>query len=178
MTDEKDTASSLEQKVTSLGTLANVCVTWWVSSVVFCGSILAAVWINRGELVESNVIGWLGFFLFMFFLSIIGFGILVIVYLCRLHRELKRNHKGYFSREIKFFIWAMSVGTSSFILILVGWLCLWIGLSSGSWKVKPPEAQPNNSFNRTRNSAALGFHVDCSPVNSGVMSLRIQRESS
>jgi hypothetical protein len=29
-------------------------------------------------------------------------------------------------------------------------------------------AAPNNSLNRTRNSAALIFHVDSSPVNSGV----------
>ena len=137
MADEKDTSQSLlEQKITSLGTLANVCVTWWVSSVVFCGSILAAVWSNRRELVESNIIGLLGFFLSTFFLSIIGFGALVIAYLRKLYKEVKQKHRSYFSREITFFIWAMTVGASSFILILIGWVFLWIGLWSGSLKVK------------------------------------------
>jgi hypothetical protein len=137
MAVEKDTSQSLlEQKIASLGTLANVCVTWWVSSVVFCGSILAAVWLNRRELVESNIIGLLGFLLLTFFLSIIGFGALVIVYLCKLYKEVKRKHRSYFSREIKYFIWAMAVGTSSFILILGGWIVLWEWLWSGSLKVK------------------------------------------
>ena len=41
------------------------------------------------------------------------------------------------------------------------------GMNPKVGPIKPLPAA-NNSFNRTRNSAALILHVDCSPVNSSV----------
>jgi hypothetical protein len=44
MEDKDNPRFLLEQKIASLNTVANVSMTWWVSSVVFCALIFAAVW--------------------------------------------------------------------------------------------------------------------------------------
>ena len=126
----------LEQKISFTNMLGNVCMTWWVSSVVFCGSILAAVWLNKQELAASGVIGWLGFVLFFFFATVVCFGILVIRYLDKLQKEISTlakelNHEGFFSNELSIFKLGMIDGTSSFALVLIVWVILWIGLWLG-----------------------------------------------
>lgn len=145
----------IEQKISYLNTVGNVCMAWWVSSVVFCGSILAAVWLNRAELVESGVIKWLGFALAAFFATVVIYGVLIIRYLDRVHREVsdlasQLNFGAFLSTEIRTFRNAMINGTSSFAIILVAWLVLWFGLWAGYWVSHPPQAQPNNSLNPTR----------------------------
>ncbi len=63
----------LGHKLSNLNIVSTVCMSWWVSSIVFCGSILAAVWLRRTELVESNIIVYLAFFVACFFASFIYF---------------------------------------------------------------------------------------------------------
>jgi hypothetical protein len=150
MPEDKDNPRFLlEQKIASLNTVANVGMTWWVSSIIFCGSIFAAVWLYRGDLVESGIMKSLGRVLLIFFLGVIVFGGLIIVYLCKVRKEISAlsaalGGKGYFSIELNFFISAMIVGTLSFLLIAVVWIFLYTGLSAGTWR---PKAQPNNSVN-------------------------------
>jgi hypothetical protein len=148
----------LEQKLTYVNTIAHVCMTWWVSSVVFCASILAGVWLKRTELVESGMIHLLGAVLTIFFASIVIFGGLVRwLYLPNLHKEISDfsgitngTRKNFFSTELSAFKKSMVLGTGSFFLILLVWIALWIGLSYGWWEKKDiPTAQPNNSFNRS-----------------------------
>jgi len=141
----------LEQKLALMNMAGNVCMAWWVSSVVFCGSILAVVWLNRSELVESGMIDLLGIALSIFFVSIINFGALIIwFYLGNLRKEIcDLTKKEFFSTELSTLKWTMINGTFSFFLILLLWIVIWIGLSSGWWKkteaLPPP---PNNkSFN-------------------------------
>ena len=96
MKDDKNiTRFLLEQKITTLGTVATVSMTWWVSSIVFCGTILAAVWANRKDLFESKVIGYLGLFLSAFFLGIVIFGFLIVLYLRKARREIGRAARSY-----------------------------------------------------------------------------------
>ena len=52
----------LQKKLDFVTTLANIGMTWWVSSVVFCGSILAAVWVYRKEVASSPLFIWLSNF--------------------------------------------------------------------------------------------------------------------
>jgi hypothetical protein len=47
---------------------------WWVSSIVFCGAVLAAVWSNRAELRQPGILIGLGVILFVFFSFISYFG--------------------------------------------------------------------------------------------------------
>ncbi len=160
MADDKDIPRFfLEQKIASLNTVANVSMTWWVSSVVFCGSIFAAVWVYRKDLFDSGIISNLGIFLSLFFLGIVIFGVLIIIYLRKFYKGMSVISSDFhisndfsISNELRFFIRAMIVGTLSFALILIGWILLARGLSRGSWM---PKEQPNNSLNRSGNSAAF-----------------------
>lgn len=127
----------LEQKLASLNAVANMCMTWWVSSVVFCGSILAGVWLQREEIVKSGVLFALGFTLSVFFAGVVAFGAVIWgKYLPALDDDLSdlastSGVGGSFSNELTTFRWGMGIGTGSFFFILVVWLILWCHLSPG-----------------------------------------------
>lgn len=140
----------LKQKLAYAHTVATVCMTWWVSSVVFCGSILAAVWLKREEMRQPSILFPLGCFLALFFASASGFGAQITWgYLPRLDNDLSTllnktgkqhsfsNETGKqhpFSNEVATFRRSMLIGTISFLLILAVWLYLWYGLYAGCWK--------------------------------------------
>lgn len=95
--------------------------------------------------------GEVGIFLSIFFLGVVIFGILIIFYLRKFRKEVSTlasdlHIEGYFSNELRFFTWAMVVGTLSFVFILAGWILLSCELSKGELMQKP---QPNNSFQPT-----------------------------
>jgi hypothetical protein len=140
--DEKNnTHFLLGQKLGFANVAVNVCMVWWVSSVVFCCSILAAVWIQRNDLVKSWIIHLLGVVLVIFFGGVTAFGTLIErLYLCKLHKgisdlteRLNQDDKDIFSTEIVTFRVVMFIGTSSFFLILIVWCFLWVGLARGWW---------------------------------------------
>jgi len=122
------------QKISSLNTAGNVCMTWWVSSVVFCGTILAAIWLQRKELAESRFIIWLLFaVLTLFFAGIVSFGIVVISHLKKFREDVLTlttglQQGGLFRTDLEFFKWGMIIGTSSFALILLAWIIFWVFL--------------------------------------------------
>lgn len=125
----------IEQKMSSLHTAGSVCMTWWVSSVVFCGSILAAVWLQKSDLVKAGVFILVGLSLVLtvFFASIVLFGIVAIKYLWKFCRDMRKltkrlNYGGSFETEITYFIRAMKLGTWSFALVFVAWVILCISL--------------------------------------------------
>ena len=134
-----DTARFLfEQKIKCVNTIGNVCMSWYVSTVVFYGTILAVVWWNRQDLTNSKVILWLGCLLTVFFIGVLYYGITFIKYLNRLDEQISEftkqlEHEGFFSHEIFTFKRAMLIGTLSFGIILLAWLVLWIGLWKGYW---------------------------------------------
>lgn len=144
--DDERTLLLLQQKLAHANTMGNVCMTWWVSSVVFCGSILAAVWWNKAELSEPEIVNKLGIFLLLFFAGVVIFGALIMrLYLRNLRKDLskllkKPGEKDFFSTELSTFWWAMFIGTVSFLLILIAWVFLWGELRSGRWKKKEPQA--------------------------------------
>lgn len=125
----------LERKLDFLKEIAQACMLWWVSSVVFCGTVIAAVWSKWEKLKEQKVIRWLGIVLCVFFSSIVAFGYLVIVYLWNLEIELADVAKKLnlpdrnFQYELLTFRRAIWAGTSSFILVWIAWILMWVKLS-------------------------------------------------
>ncbi|HEY0428592.1 MAG TPA: hypothetical protein VGC76_12495 [Pyrinomonadaceae bacterium] len=141
----------LGQKLIYLNTIAKVCMSWWVSSIVFCGTILAAVWLRRGELVDSGIINYLGFFVGCFFLSFIGFGIAALYYLFKFRDKIseliappnssqtqtdsKQISADAFNIEIHSIMCGILIGIVTFILILIVWIILFVSLYQGCCKV-------------------------------------------
>jgi hypothetical protein len=163
----------LEQKISYINAIGNVSMLWWVTSVVFCVSILATVWKNREDLAEQKLAVWLvGIAGSGLFLGIILYGFSVILYLNSTEREISElaislNAKAdFFSTEIWLFRRAMLIGTSSFAGVLILWIIMFGVLlfmkqkSSSSNDVKTTleasssseptqHAQPNKSFEPT-----------------------------
>jgi len=139
LSDDKEKNETLrfliEQKLSSMNTAGNVCMTWWVSSVVFCGSILAAVWLQRSELAKAGgfLLGGLSLVLTVFFAGTVLFGVVAIKYLKKFRRDICKLTKGLnrgrvFQTEVTYFIGAMEIGTWSFALVFVAWVILCVGL--------------------------------------------------
>lgn len=137
----------LTQKVSYLHTVATICMSWWVSSIVFCGSIIAAVWVNRDDLYKSGIISELGYAVGFFFFSFICFGFAALYYLYRYKTKIKRlvgNLKAepsekipenIFNYEINSIMCGIIIGIITFILILGVWVYLFTNLNAGHWKV-------------------------------------------
>ena len=147
----------LKHKLSYLNTVATVCMSWWVSSIVFCGTILAAVWLKRGDLVKSDIILPLGGVVAFFFLTFICFGICALIHLGKFRDDistlsgklkpegLKPFFSNIFKREINSIWWGILIGITTFILILGVWFYLFIGLYKGCWKVPEETNKPSNT---------------------------------
>ena len=130
--DQETIKFLIERKLDYLNSGAQVCILWWASSVVFCGSILGGVWSKRAELKERRIVHGLGVVPLVFFSSIVIFGcVAVVVYLRNIQKEIAglANHLGFqgqfFNTEISAFGWAMWAGISSFMLVWVAWILIW-----------------------------------------------------
>jgi len=108
--------------------LATTGMTWWVSSVVLCGSILGAVWLKRNELIRSDHFKNLGIGLILFFLSIVIYGVWMIYGMYLLESEtsavlkslkIQSSLSGFKTIQV-----AYAVGTTSFIFITILWCFL------------------------------------------------------
>jgi len=140
--DDEDKRFLLGRKLDYASTLANVCMLWWVSSLVFSGSIFAAVWFEREKLVASRIIHPLGVFLSLFFLGVAFFGYRITRYYLRgLATDLSgypakvndKNVKEFLHTELSIFRWSMGAGTVSFAFILLMWIVFWYGLACRGW---------------------------------------------
>ena len=119
----------LVQKLEFLRTLAAVGMTWWASSVVFCTSMLGAVWLKEKEISET-LFRWLRPSLTWFFGTIVAFGLLMAVMVCMLQVEtlaisgqLNGLENGTFS-EFYAVLFGYVIGTSSFVFVIVAWRVL------------------------------------------------------
>lgn len=141
----------LEQKFIFLNTIANVGMTWWVSSIVFCGSVLGGIWLKKKEVVDMAHFGLLGFFLGVFFASIVLFGILMIFVTIELQTEIEllqeqlkvighRDHVGFLAMKFGY-----GLGATSFVLVLFIWAFMWRDLSIKHRLTKG--TNPNKSLN-------------------------------
>lgn len=122
----------LERKLEYASTMGNVCMTWWVSSLVFCGTIFAAVWVERVPLRAAGISWALGIFISLFFLGLVAFGVQIrVVYLRNIGKDLEGlptygGHKHVLSTELSTFRWSMNIGIFSFLFILIAWVYLFL----------------------------------------------------
>jgi hypothetical protein len=142
----------IEQKITYINSIVNVCMLWWVSSVVFYGSVLAAVWLKQAELKKKKLIlNLLGLTLSVLFLATAAFGVLVINYSLYIQKDidtLVTNLGGpynFFNTELTGFRRAMGFGIGSFILITLIWIWFWFQLRRIN--SKPEEKKESNRIN-------------------------------
>jgi hypothetical protein len=139
----------IEQKTTFINTAVNACMLWWVSSIVFCGSVLAAVWMKRDELRKERFMRWTGAILSIFFLAIACFGFLAIYFIGKGKTEISSlavdlKYQGdFFGTELEAFQLAMWLGALSFLFVFVVWLFMWRWLSKG---VQVPESKQPTQF--------------------------------
>lgn len=130
----------IEQKITFVNTAANVCMLWWVSSIVFYGSVLAAMWVKQDELKARlkqdelegkksiNLLGWV---LSCFFLATALFGVVIFCYSFPIQRGIaglaaRLKYEGsFFYNEIWGFRIAMLFGIGSFCLVFLIWIRFW-----------------------------------------------------
>jgi len=131
----------IEQKVSFVNSAVNAAMLWWVSSLLFCGSVLGAVWSEREKLQSKpGVLVGLGIVLFVFFGAIAIFGFMGAYRLCIVQVEIAAlagalkysepvvKPNGFFYTEILTFKTAMIIGGSSFALIHIVWIlfCLYL----------------------------------------------------
>lgn len=137
----------IEQKVSFVNSAVNAAMLWWVSSILFCGSALAAVWSNKEGLQKNTgILVGIGIVLFVFFGAIAIFGFLGAYRLCIVQGEiaaLARHWKytapedkptlmdNFFYTEILTYRIAMIIGGYSFALIHVVWFTFWLYLLRG-----------------------------------------------
>jgi hypothetical protein len=138
----------IKQKMSYVNSAVNICMLWWASSIVFSGSILAAVWSKQGELGRpASVIG-LGIAIFIFFFGVADFGFMtakrlgmVQKQIAKLARKLNYGELGceenFFLTEIETFQISMRLGGCSFALICAVWSVFWMYLSGPLWFLCP-----------------------------------------
>ena len=121
----------LDGKIAFLTTVINACMLWWVSSVVFCGSVLSTTYVKRKEILKLRNLNWFIFIVAFFILTIVAFGCGLgwLMYLERLQTaellgKLKLPADGY-KLEYQIFEWGLCLGTSSFVLVFITWVGIW-----------------------------------------------------
>ncbi len=78
----------IEQKVSFINAASSVCMSWWVTSTLFSGSILATVWAKRNQIIEKGLVHWLGWILSVFFSSIVIYGGIIVCHILRGQSEI------------------------------------------------------------------------------------------
>jgi hypothetical protein len=126
----------IDGKIAIGQSIISAAMTWWVSSVVFCASVVAATWLRRADVhaLSFAVRALFCGVVLVFFVSVVAFGVLTYRTFRRLAREvgelrtsLGTADKGKIERawEFDFAATATGVGTTSFLLITL----IWFGIS-------------------------------------------------
>lgn len=134
----------LQEKLTFLNTVANSYMLWWVSSILFCGSILSTVWIKQKEILSINKKGFNFFFVVVnfLFLSIIGFGVFGVIGLSKIKSEydlLIATSKSSIivpNSEFSSIQIGILIGTTSFLFVLVVWNLIYFQLRKNNKQTK------------------------------------------
>lgn len=134
----------IELKLLTLHSLQSTGMTWWASSVVFCASVIAAVWNQRKTLVKRGFINWLGFAIGFFFISIVSYGAILTVHCLKLRSDVKYSGLAgaeNFLQEFMITAIAYAIATTSFIIVTVSWFML-------VHKLKKMYKQPEKRFDK------------------------------
>lgn len=121
----------ISRKLEFLRTVADTSMQWWVSSVLFCASVLGAMWSRRIEVMVMPYKRQVGFLLTFFFGSIVLYGALVTAitlldwFSARQLLDVLRAPEDLFNSEFLWILLGVPVGTSSFVLFLVVFRMIW-----------------------------------------------------
>jgi hypothetical protein len=114
--------------------MANVCMLWWVSSVVFSASILSTIWLKGDEIKRSPWLNSFGAVITCLFLSMLVFGGWTVAASYQIQQEVtailtrmgeKQHHSVPLFRALMV---GVGIGSTSFLLALLVWLKMWISL--------------------------------------------------
>lgn len=121
----------LAHKLSFLDTLANVGMSWWVSGIVFCATILAGCWWKQQLVTRIPYFNLFCSTVTVFYLSVVGFGVLMALQIGQLEADvdvlLQAMHHSDQTRRTDFRIvqHGYLIGSTSFSLITLCWLALW-----------------------------------------------------
>lgn len=121
----------IEEKYLVFDMFANIGMSWWVSGVVFCGTILAGCWIKRETIICIPYFHLFCTTVSVFYISIVFFGFFMSYHTARLGADIASlliaaGHPDPTSRtEFACITYGYIIGTSSFILISLCWFILW-----------------------------------------------------
>ena len=120
----------VENSLEMLKSYQSIGMRWWATSVVFCASILGAIWRNRTYLIQHPLLKSLELAIAFFMISIVAFGAMM-AYHCwsMLHDflQLSTQNTGnliHFEKEFWVTTWGYLIATSSFVLITISWFVL------------------------------------------------------
>jgi hypothetical protein len=121
----------LEAKLNFVSSLAYTLMFWWASSVAFCGSLIAAVWIRRDDLRSFHELYLFCAVVWIFIFTIAIFGCIMIPYTYKLKKEaifLIRKIpgcEGLRLPEFDIITTGLIAGSSSFVFALIVWCGIW-----------------------------------------------------
>ncbi len=175
--DDQTIRFLIEQKISFINSALNACMLWWVSSIVFCGTVLAAVWIKKEELQKQRLITGMFIILSIFFLSITGFGSSAIYFLSMTEDEIsflastlktqdalfRIELDNFFRTELRAFQLAMWIGAGSFAFVWISLLYMWVKLPK---EVSSERWQPVQSEKPLRNGRLVSQKSIASSVSS------------
>lgn len=121
----------LAGKLQALNTIGTVGITWWVSSVVFCGTVLGTIWVKRSEIARAEFFGLLRMVLGFFFISIVAFGVWIAIAAFQVDDEISAilEQLGSLNTTMSWqaiaIIVGTLIGTTSYLLVTSTWFVLW-----------------------------------------------------
>jgi hypothetical protein len=124
----------LESKLKFLDTLASVGMSWWVSGIVFCATILAGCWLKRDTVIKVPFFQLFCATLTVFYLSVVGFGAFMAFETRNLAREVQQLLSSDPGTPFQTVFYGYLIGTTSFVLIALCWLGLWLELQKLRWQ--------------------------------------------
>lgn len=117
------------EKLEFLRSMYELNMLWWVSAVVFCATMLGFIWAKRVDIYKMKNRKTLAVLIYVFLISVGLYGLISITYGCitmsAMREALPIEYSTLFDPEYKIFIYSMMVGTSSFIIVVYLWHCLW-----------------------------------------------------
>jgi hypothetical protein len=132
VSDQEILLALLEKRMDFLNTIADASMLWWVSSVVFCGTIIAAVWLQKEMILNSDLFNGLFGLVTVFFASIVTYGFWTVWSVSKIGSQIELILEGLGEVTISASLYettgiigAIIIGNTSFLLILLAWIVLW-----------------------------------------------------
>jgi hypothetical protein len=123
-----------EHKLSIVKETTSSMMLWWVTSVVFCGSLLGGVLFNQEKIINLSppyIYHVVFSLIVLFFLSIILFGFSTANQIRKIKLDILSKYESFASeeslklQEFDAIIRGIKIGTSSFIFALLVFLLIW-----------------------------------------------------